>query len=206
MLEKHSGVEKNLRTKYVLRGSLFHALRKYRCILNHTYQHISLLIDIILTTTTIATRGLPRWYTGKESTCQFKRSKGHKLNPWVGKIFWSRKWQTAPVFLPGKFYIQRTLVGCSPWRRKEMDMTEQLNTNIYSNHRNNNNYIALPTCKAWFPSATYIFNFSSWKCSQGGIISISTLHPEKWRNKEVKWWPKTREVISGEDRIPGPLV
>ena len=89
--------------------------------------------------------------------------------------------------LAWKILYTEDLVGCNPWGRKEMDMTEQLNTNIYSNHRNNNNYIALPTCKAWFPSATYIFNFSSWKCSQGGIISISTLHTEKWRNKEVKW-------------------
>jgi len=26
-----------------------------------------------------------------------------------------RKWQTTPVFLPGKFYRQRSLVGYSPW-------------------------------------------------------------------------------------------
>ena len=128
----------------------------------------------------------PVGVSGEESACQCRRCKRHEFYPWVRKIFWSRKWQTAPVFLPGKFYIQRTLVGCSPWGRKEMDMTEQLNMNIYSNHRNNNNYIALPTCKAWFPSATYIFNFSSWKGSQGRIISISTLQPEKWRNKEIK--------------------
>ena len=27
---------------------------------------------------------------------------GDRFNPWVGKILWSRKWQTTPVFLPGK--------------------------------------------------------------------------------------------------------
>ena len=26
------------------------------------------------------------------------------FDPWVGKISWSRKWQTFPVFLPGKFH------------------------------------------------------------------------------------------------------
>ena len=109
--KKNSGVEKNLRTKYVLRSSLFHARRKYRCILSHTYQHISLLIDMILTTSTIATRGLPGWYTGKESTGHCKWSKGHKLNPWDGKILWNRKWQTTPVFLPAKFYVQERVVG-----------------------------------------------------------------------------------------------
>ena len=31
-----------------------------------------------------------------------------------------------PVFLPGKFHGQRSLVGYSPWGLKESDMTEQL--------------------------------------------------------------------------------
>ena len=34
-----------------------------------------------------------------------------RFNPWVRKIPWSRKWQPAPVFLPGKSHGQRTLVG-----------------------------------------------------------------------------------------------
>ena len=45
--------------------------------------------------------------------------------PGAGKIPWSRKWQTAPVFLPGKFHGQRSLEGYSPWGHKELDMTEQ---------------------------------------------------------------------------------
>ena len=35
-----------------------------------------------------------------------------------------RKWQPIPVFLLGKFHGQKNLVGCSPWGRKESDMTE----------------------------------------------------------------------------------
>ena len=31
-----------------------------------------------------------------------------------------------PVLLPGKSHGWRSLVGCSPWRRKESDMTERL--------------------------------------------------------------------------------
>ena len=34
--------------------------------------------------------------------------------------------QPTPVFLPGKFHGQRSLVGYSPWGHKESDMTEQL--------------------------------------------------------------------------------
>ena len=33
----------------------------------------------------------------------------------VGKIPWRRKWQPTPVFLPGEFHRQRSLVGYSPW-------------------------------------------------------------------------------------------
>ena len=35
-------------------------------------------------------------------------------------IYWSRKWQTIPVFLPGKFHRQRNLAGYSPWGCKDM--------------------------------------------------------------------------------------
>ena len=31
-----------------------------------------------------------------------------------------------PVFLPGEFHGQRSLVGYSPWNHKGSDMTEQL--------------------------------------------------------------------------------
>ena len=42
----------------------------------------------------------------------------------VGKILWSGKWQPPPVFLPGESHGQRSLVGYSPWGRKESDTTE----------------------------------------------------------------------------------
>ena len=39
---------------------------------------------------------------------------------------WRRQWHPTPVLLPGKPHGWRSLVGCSPWGRKESDMTEQL--------------------------------------------------------------------------------
>ena len=36
---------------------------------------------------------LPRWLSGKESTCQCRRHRRPGSNPWVVKIPWSRKWQ-----------------------------------------------------------------------------------------------------------------
>ena len=39
---------------------------------------------------------------------------------------WRRRWHPTPVRLPGKSHGQRSLVGCSPWGRKESDTTERL--------------------------------------------------------------------------------
>ena len=61
-----------------------------------------------------------RWY----SVC--RQCGRPKFNPWVRKISWRRKWQPTPVLLPEKSYGQRSLVGYSPWGRKESDMTERL--------------------------------------------------------------------------------
>jgi len=49
-------------------------------------------------------------------------------HPWVRKIPWRRKWQPTPVFLPGKSYGQRSLVGYNPQGHKESDTTEQLHS------------------------------------------------------------------------------
>ena len=44
----------------------------------------------------------PGGASGKESTCQCRRSKSNRFDPRVGKIPWRRKWQPTPVFLHGK--------------------------------------------------------------------------------------------------------
>jgi len=56
-------------------------------------------------------QGLPRWHSVKESTCQFRRLRRQRFDPWVRNILWSRKWQPNSVFLPGKFNGQRSLMG-----------------------------------------------------------------------------------------------
>ena len=40
--------------------------------------------------------------------------------------FRRRQWHPTPVLLPGKSHGPRSLVGCSPWVREELDTTEQL--------------------------------------------------------------------------------
>ena len=44
--------------------------------------------------------------------------------PWVRKIPWRRAWQPTPVFLPGESHGQRSLAGCNPLGRKDLDTTE----------------------------------------------------------------------------------
>ena len=61
----------------------------------------------------------PGGTSGKEHTCQCRRHRRCKFDPWVEKIPWSRKWQSAPVFLPGKLLGQRSLRDYSPWGDKE---------------------------------------------------------------------------------------
>ena len=53
-------------------------------------------------------------------------------NPWVRKIPWGRKWQSTPVFLPGEFHGQRSLMGYSSWGHKESDTAERLTLSLFS--------------------------------------------------------------------------
>ena len=68
--------------------------------------------------------GFPGGTSGKESACWCRRCRRNWLYSWVRKIPWNRKWQLAPVFLPGKFHGQRSLANYSPWGRKEWDRTK----------------------------------------------------------------------------------
>ena len=75
---------------------------------------------------------LPRWYSGKESVCQCRRPQEIQIQ----SMRWKdspgvRKWQHIPVFLPGNFHGQRSLVDYNSWGCKESDTLEQLNTHFY---------------------------------------------------------------------------
>ena len=52
------------------------------------------------------------------------------FNPCFRKIPWRRNWQPTPVFLPGKSHGWKSLVGYSPWGRKELDTTERLSSRL----------------------------------------------------------------------------
>ena len=71
-------------------------------------------------------RGFLGGASGKEPTCQCKRHKRLRFDPWVRKSPWRRAWQPTPVFLPGKPYGQRSLAGYNPKGHKESDTTEAI--------------------------------------------------------------------------------
>ena len=85
--------------------------------------------------------GFPGGASSVESSCQGRRHKCGRFDLWVGRISWSRKWQPAPIFLPGKSHGQRSLAAYSPWGHKEADVTEQLSpsepSSIFSHWRYN---------------------------------------------------------------------
>ena len=45
-------------------------------------------------------QGFPGGSSGKEHTCQCRRHKRHRFDPWVRKIPWRRACQLTPMFLP----------------------------------------------------------------------------------------------------------
>ena len=56
-------------------------------------------------------KGFPGGTSGKEPTCQRRRSKRCEFDPWVRKILWRRAWQPTSLFLPGESHGQRSLAG-----------------------------------------------------------------------------------------------
>ena len=52
--------------------------------------------------------------------------------PGLGRFPGSRKWQPAPVFVPGKFHGQRSLAGYSPWGCRDWNMAERLTTHTHT--------------------------------------------------------------------------
>ena len=68
---------------------------------------------------------LKRLCTVISTICYFRKwnhGDGEKIGGSQG-LRRRRQWQPTPVLLPGKFHELRSLIGYSPWGRKESDMT-----------------------------------------------------------------------------------
>ena len=94
--------------------------------------------------------------------------------PWIGNIPWRRKCQPTPVLLPGKSHEQRSLVGCSPWGHKELDMAEWL-------HFSHSDVLDRLCCKnsyiSWLqplPLWSCLSELSEMLCPRFEVLRIST--------------------------------
>ena len=56
-----------------------------------------------------------------------------RFDPWVGKISWEKGMATTPVFLPGEFHGQRSLLGYSPWESQREGHDWETNTHTRDN-------------------------------------------------------------------------
>ena len=103
-------------------------------------------------------------FSGGSDVKEFAYSAGDMgLTSGSGRFPWRRKWQPTPVFLPGEFHGQRSLMSYSPWSCIESDMTERLSLSL-----------TLPSTMLWpwclWPSKTPVhvpsssFWGSSWVC------------------------------------------
>ena len=77
--------------------------------------------------------GYPLQYSWSSLKAQTVKNVAQTVKPamwetWVGKIPWRRVWPPTPVFLPGEFHGQSSLLGYSPRDGEESDMTERLST------------------------------------------------------------------------------
>ena len=96
------------------------------------------------------------------------------FDPCVGQIPWRRKWQPTPVLLPGNFHGWRSLVGYSPWGRKELHTTEQLH------------FLTFPFFLMVFPVVTY--GCESWTTKKAEHQRIDAFQLWCWRRLvKVPW-------------------
>ena len=88
-------------------------------------------------------------------------------------LSWRRKWHPTPVLLPGESHGQRSLVGYSPWGRKESETTERLNFLFF---------------------LSFIYFFSKHPSTAKSGVTRLTLQAQKWRLSQAHahlWTPES---------------
>ena len=105
---------------------------------------------------------------------------------------WNRKWQPAPIFLPGKSREQKSLKGYSPWSRSD--------TAVYvSLEREPGSRLSLHPCFLAAPPCLY-------------IPSLPLLEPAVWNSGkalEAEWslFPANKKTSDAERLLhPGPCL
>ena len=130
----------------------------YECmsiyIYNSVYLYKNIFISAIITEvvftyhgtlcvcfTSMSTYLLPRWFSGKESACQYRRCRIPDSNPGLGRCL-MRRWQATLVFLPQKSHGQRSLES----QKVRPNWADKSTTHIYPRREN---------VFAWSPAQMY---------------------------------------------------
>ena len=121
-------IVKDLNDSFRLPTSCFHQAKTISLLQPY---RLLVMFSVFYLTYTFVYEDFPGGSDGKVSACNVG---GPGFDPWVGKIPWRRKWQPILVLAPGKSHGQRSLVGYSPWGRKQSDTTERLHSlSLYMN-------------------------------------------------------------------------
>ena len=136
--------------------------------------------------------GLPRWHSGKESACQRRRHKRLGFDSWVGKILWRRKWQPAPLLLPGKFHAQKEPGGLQSWARRRTGQDWGL-----SIHTHTSSQCLMTRHRLSFPPG-HVLRQTLWKASRGpytGCTLALTVFRGPWDWVLTTALPSSRAIM-----------
>jgi len=86
-------------------------------------------------------------------------------------MHWRRKWQPTPVFLPGESHGRRSLVGCRPWGRTELNTTEAMQ----QQQQQKNHQVSFKGRVLVSPKGSYLFKGK-----------ITKKHSKKHKDAKVK--------------------
>ena len=101
-----------------------------------------------------------------------------------GEDLLEKEMQPTPVFLPGKSHGRRSLVGYSPWGRKELDRIKRLHFTslhfpFYTFFRPTSNFICCDihiSLLLWLPLSVFLSLLSSWHLLPVAVLSHLLLY------------------------------
>ena len=115
------------------------------------------------------------------------------LDPLGREDPWRRAWQPSPVFLTGESHGQRSLVGYSPWVRKESDTTGRLcSAKLYQG--------ILGSLSWGYPTES--MSAPACGCTQPGTAFQSFPGLEFWGTAGLPPW-KPGSGVQGRHPLPG---
>ena len=114
----------------------------------------------------------PLWLRWLRICLQWRRP---GFDPWIRKIPRRREWLPTPVFLTGISHGQRSLVGYSPWGRKESDTTEQL-THTHTHTHMLHGQTGAPGIQRWRGWNSHLQHHHFYSSSQAHLHTMESVH------------------------------